>query len=196
MNSAFASYDGRRNYRYYQNRDVPSLVFDDLLHQGVRAGLNYTKAGGFGATAGFGVNLKEQDPLHPELNIANAWSANAGLRRPRPFSAFSAHLDGTAFLNGYTQGGLVIAALGRQLHGGHALDLSYGFSFYDIKDAETSPLAPTAKHRTTQWLRLVGRAELGHRLYLQADAGDDLRGAAGIRRARIPVLRPRCSGTR
>ena len=37
---AFVSYDGRRNYRYYQNRVVPEEVFDDLLHQGLRAGVN------------------------------------------------------------------------------------------------------------------------------------------------------------
>jgi len=182
--TAFAAYDGRRNYRYYQNRDVPSEVFDNLLHQGIRGGLNYTKAGGFGATAGFGMNLKEQDPLHPDLNLANAWFANAGVRHANLFAGFAARVDGTGFSNGYTQGGLVTAALGRRLHGGHSLDLSYGYSFYDIKPAEISPLTATTAHRATQWLRLLGRADLGHRLYLQADAeygsGDDLKGPRGF----------------
>ena len=52
---AFVSYDGLRNYRYYRNRVVPEEVFDDLLHQGLRAGVNVSRPGGFGATAGFGM---------------------------------------------------------------------------------------------------------------------------------------------
>jgi hypothetical protein len=180
--SAFASYDGRRNYRYYRNRTVPEEVFDDLLHQGVRAGLNYSKAGGFGATAGFGMSLKEPDPRHPELNLANAYSFNGGLRHASVFSsAFSVRLDGTGFSNGYTRGGLVTAGIGRHLRGGHMLDLSYGASFYDIQQAELTALSPTPQpRRTTQWLRLLGRAELGHRVYMQGDfeydTGDDLKG--------------------
>jgi hypothetical protein len=82
--NAFVSYDGRRNFRYYQNRLVPEEVFDDLLHQGLRAGINLFRPGGFGATVGAGMSLKEQDPRHPELNIANAYSMNAGVRHMDP----------------------------------------------------------------------------------------------------------------
>ena len=42
---AFVSYDGRRNYRYFRNRLVPEEVFDDLLHQGLRAGFNIARRG-------------------------------------------------------------------------------------------------------------------------------------------------------
>ena len=59
---AFVSYDGRRNYRYYRNRIVPEEVFDDLLHQGLRAGLNFTRPGGFGGTAGFGMTSEGAGP--------------------------------------------------------------------------------------------------------------------------------------
>jgi hypothetical protein len=38
----------------------------------------------------------------------------------------------------------------------------------------------TGEDRTTQWLRLMGRGELGRRVYLQGDleydTGDDLKG--------------------
>ena len=81
---AFVSYDGRRNYRYYRNRVVPEEVFDDLLHQGLRAGVNLSRPGGFGATAGLGMSLKEPDPRHPELDIANAYSGNAGAAARQP----------------------------------------------------------------------------------------------------------------
>ena len=105
---AFVSYDGRRNYRYYQNRLLPPEQFDDLLHQGLRAGLNYSRPGGFGATAGFGMSLKQPDPRYPELDIANAYSFNAGVRHANLFSSgFSAGLDGAGFSNGYTDGGVL-----------------------------------------------------------------------------------------
>ena len=129
-------------------------MFDDLLHQGLRAGVNLSRPGGFGATAGFGMSLKEPDPRHPELDIANAYSVNAGVRHADLFSSgFSVGLDGSGFSNGYTDGGLVMARLGRRFAGGHMLDLLYGRSVYRVKQTE--------EDRTTQWLRLMGRGELG-----------------------------------
>ena len=174
---AFVSYDGRRNYRYYLNRVVPEEVFDDLLHQGLRAGVNVNRAGGLGATAGFGMSLKEKDPRNPELEIANAYSFNTGVRHSNLFSSgFSAGIDASAFSNGYTDGGLLLARVGRRFDGGHMLDLSLGRSIYRVKQTE--------QNRTTQWLRLMGRAELGYRVYLQGDfeydSGDDLQGPRGL----------------
>jgi hypothetical protein len=173
---AFVSYDGRRNYRYYVNRVVPEDVFDDLLHQGLRAGINLSRPGGFGATAGFGMSLKEPDPRHPEFDVANGYSGNAGVRHMNLLgTGFSVGLDGSLFSNGYTDGGLVTARLGRRLGGGHLVDLSYGRSFYSVK--------LNNENRTTQWLRLLGRGELGHRVYVQGDfeydSGDDLKGPRG-----------------
>jgi hypothetical protein len=161
---AFVSYDGRRNYRYYQNRSVPAEVFDDLLHTGLRAGLNLSRPRGLGATAGFGMSLKEPDPRHPELDIANAYSGNLGLRHADLFG-LSVGLDATGFTNGYTEGGLVTARLGRRFAAGHLVDLSYGYSTYRVKLTE--------QDRTAQWLRLLGRAELPRRLYVQGDFGYD-----------------------
>ncbi len=174
---AFVSYDGRRNYRYHRNRVVPEEVFDDLLHQGLRAGLNLSRPGGFGATAGFGMSLKEPDPRHPELDVANAYSFNAGVRHSDLFSSgFSAGIDGSGFSNGYTDGGVLMARLGRRFAAGRMLDLSFGRSLYRLK--------LTVQDRTTQWLRLMGRGELGRRVYLQGDfeydTGDDLKGPRGF----------------
>ena len=174
---AFLSYDGRRNYRYYRNRLVPAEIFDDLLHQGLRAGLNVAKPGGFGASAGFGMSLKEPDPRHPELNIANAYSFNAGVRHANLFSSgVSVGLDGSGFTNGYADGGLLSARLGWRFGPGHLLDVSYGYSLYNVSQTE--------ERRSTQWLRFVGRAELRRRIYLlgdfEYDAGDDLEGPRGF----------------
>jgi len=91
-------------------------------------------------------------------------------------SGFSAGIDGSGFSNGYTDGGLLLARVGRRFDGGHMLDLSLGRSVYRVKQTE--------QDRTTQWLRLMGRAELGYRVYLQGDfeydSGDDLQGPRGF----------------
>ena len=123
------------------------------------------------------MSLKEPDPRHPELDIANAYSFNAGVRHANLFSSgFSAGIDGSGFSNGYTEGGVLMARLGRRFAAGHVIDLSYGRSLYRVKLTE--------EDRTTQWLRLMGRAELGRRVYLQGDveynAGDDLEGPRGL----------------
>jgi hypothetical protein len=167
------SYDGRRNYRYYQNRAVPEEVFDDLLHQGLRAALSVAKPSGFGASVGFGMSLKQQDPRHPELNVANAYSFNAGVRHANLLgSGLWFGIDGSGFTNGYAEGGLLSARLGWRATAGHTLDLSYAYSLYRVSQ--------TQQDRTTQWLRLVGRGQLTRRLYLlgdfEYDTGDDLKG--------------------
>jgi hypothetical protein len=169
--NAFVTYDGRRNFRYYQNRLVPEEVFDDLLHQGLRAGINLFRPGGFGATLGAGMSLKEEDPRHPELNIANAYSFNGGVRHANLWG-LNVGLDVSGFSNGYTDGGLLSLRAGRHFRAGHMIDLSYGRSLYRIKLDESE--------RSTQWLRFVGRLELTRHLFvvtdLEYDDGDDLQG--------------------
>jgi hypothetical protein len=176
---AFLSYDGRRNYRYYLNRTVPEEVFDDLLHQGLRGGLNLSRPSGFGATAGFGMSLKEPDPRNPELNIANAYSFNGGVRHTNLFG-LSVGLDASGFSNGYADGGLVTARVGRRFRAGHMLDLSYGRSLYRVKPSAQST---TTTDRNTQWLRLTGRFELNRHAFVtgdfEYDKGDDLEGPRG-----------------
>jgi hypothetical protein len=168
----FVSYDGLRNYRYYRNRWVPEDVFDSLLHQGLRAGLNVSKPGGLGFTAGFGTSMKGQDPLHPELDVANAYSFNGGVRHSNLVRGVSVGLDGSGFTNGYTKGGLVSARAGWRAPAGHTLDLSYGYSRYRVEQ--------TQQDRSQQWLRVIGRAQLERRFYVlgdvEYDQGDDLEG--------------------
>jgi hypothetical protein len=169
---AFVSYSGLRNYRYYRNRLVPEDVFDSLLRQGLRAGLNLSRPGGFGATAGFGMSLKESDPLHPDLDIANAYSFNGGVRHSNFFRGLSVGLDGYGFTNGYTEGGMVMARGGWRARAGHTLDVSYGYSRYTVEQ--------TQEDRTQQWLRFMGRGQLPYGLFvlgdLELDSGDELKG--------------------
>jgi hypothetical protein len=118
------------------------------------------------------MSLKEEDPRHPELNLANAYSANAGVRHASLFGGLSVGLDASGFSNGYTDGGLVSARVGRRFAAGHMLDFSWGRSLYRVKLDETE--------RSTQWLRLVGRVEITRHFFvvtdLEYDSGDDLEG--------------------
>jgi hypothetical protein len=118
------------------------------------------------------MSLKEQDPLHPDLDIANAYSFNGGVRHSNLFHGLSVGLNGSGFTNGYTKGGLISARAGWRAAAGHTVDLSYGYSRYRVEQTE--------QDRSQQWLRLVGRGELGRRFYvlgdLEYDSGDDLDG--------------------
>ncbi len=99
-------------------------------------------------------------------------------------SGFSAGIDGSGFSNGYTDGGLLMARVGRRFAGGHVLDLSFGRSLYRLKLTE--------ENRSTQWLRLMGRGELGREGLpaggLRVRRGGRPEGAAGLSRARDPLL--------
>jgi len=173
--SAFVSYNGRRNYRYQRNRLVSEELFDNLFYQGLRAGVNVTRPQGLGFTLGGGMSLREPDPRHPELNLANAYSVNGGLRH-QSLWGLAVGVDGSGFTNGYTEGGLGSAHIGRRFGAGHFLDLSYGRSLYRVKE--------TGQDRATQWGRLLARVELGRRVYVLSDfeynSGEDLRGPRGF----------------
>ena len=161
------SYDGRKNYRYYLNRGVPEEVFDDLLHQGLRASVYTSQRQGWTFGGGGGVRFKnDREPV-------NAYSANLNLRQQSVFgSKISLGADGAGFQNAYTEGLLVTAQAGRAFDRGHYVDLSYGRSVYRIK--------VSGDQRVTSWLRLTGRLQMVHGFYLvgdfEYDRGDDLRG--------------------
>ena len=171
--TAFVAYDGRRNYRYYQNRLVPEEVFDDLLHQGLRAGVNVFRPGGFGATA-----RRRDEPQGEGPAPSRARHRQRVLVQRRRPTLQPVRLEplGRARRVGLLQRlhrrrpglGASRAALRRGPHGRPLL----GRSLYRVK--------PDEQQRTTQWLRLVGRLELGRHFFavtdLEYDAGDDLQG--------------------
>ena len=185
--SLFASYDSRRNYRAFWNRDVPENIFDDLLHQGLRAGFNHGGACGASVSGSFGLRFKETSMAFPELDSANSYSVNANVRHGNLWaSRLSAGLDVSGFKNAYTEGALLSGRLGRSFRAGHLLELAYGYSLYRVQE--------TREDRSTQWFRLVGRGELTRKVYLSARPrvrhGRRPQGAPGFPRARLPVLGP------
>lgn len=164
------SYDSRKNYRYAVNRNVPEYIFDDLLHQGLRASLYVGRGNGFSVNAGGGLRFDEKDNQR-------SYSFNGGIRHGDLWkSGVSLGLDGSGFSNGYTDGYLFSARTGKYFAKGHYLDLSYGTSLYRVK--------ATTSRRTTEWFRFSGRGQLVRGLYLlgdlEYDRGDDLRGPRGL----------------
>ena len=67
---------------------------------------------------------------------------------------------------------MLSARAGWRAVAGHTLDLSYGYSRYRVEQ--------TQQDRAQQWLRLVGRVQIGRRFFvlgdLEYDKGDDLKG--------------------
>jgi hypothetical protein len=182
----FLSYDGLRNYRSYWNKDVPEAIFDDLLRQGLRAGLNVSGRSGLALSANVGMRLREQDPLRPEIAMANAYSVGLGMGHSRLLGGgLSLAADAAGFRNEYTEGVLLTARAGTILRKRHFLDLAYGLSLQQIGAGSSAfpPLpgsAPPDDLRSNQWLRLTARSEIRRRLQviadLEYDVGDDLKG--------------------
>lgn len=170
--SLAVSYDSRKNYRDHLNRLVPEVIFDDLQHQGLRASLYFGRPYGMSVSASFGVRFKEK------ASNSDAYSFNGGVRHDNLFSTgFSIGIDGSGFSNGFTDGYLANARLGRRSSDGRTqVDFSYGSSLYRLK--------ATGENRNTQWFRFSLRGDVYGGLYLltdfEEDMGDDLKGPRGL----------------
>jgi hypothetical protein len=174
--SAVLSYDSLRNYRDYLTRAVPEQIFDDLLHQGLRASVYLGSGYGLNATAGFGMRFQENG-LSTPVGSANSYNYNAGLRHGNLFAQdISLGADLNAFRNDATSGYLLTAQTGKRFRQGHQIELSHGRSRYLVRD--------TGQERRTEYLRFTGRSDLGRHVYLlmdlEYDRGDDLRGPRGF----------------
>lgn len=164
------SYDSRKNYRTYQNRTIPQTIFDDFLQQGLRANLYLGRPHGLNVSFNGGLRFQERD-------AQDAYSYGGGIRHGNLFgSDVTLGFDYSGFSNRYTDGYLLTAQTGKHFGRGHYLDLGYGSSVYR--------LLASADRRTTQWLRLSGRAQLFRGLYcvgdLEYDRGDDIEGPRGL----------------
>jgi len=174
--SAVLSYDGLRNYRDYLTRSVPERIFDDLMHQGLRANLYLGSGYGLNATVGAGVRLEERNSLLTGV-AANSYNYNAGIRHGNLFSKdVSLGADLSTFQNSVTSGYLATAQTGKRFRQGHQIDFNYGRSLYRVKG--------TGQERRTEYFRLTGRGDLGRHVYLlsdlEYDQGDDLKGPRGF----------------
>jgi hypothetical protein len=168
------SYERRRNTWDAATRDLPVSVFDDRLHETLRANVHVARIGGAGLWLGGSARRREADPR-------TSFSADAGFRTGGVWG-MTLSADGSFYQTQYTLGAQATGMLTRDFAGGHRLDVSYTFTRYDIE----GPLA----FRNNHWARASGYVRLPQRAFLRADLehglGDDLKGTragleAGVR---------------
>jgi hypothetical protein len=159
-----ASYDRRRNFWTAFTRSLPVALFDDRIHQTVRADVAFTRAGGAGTWFGASLRTRETDGRR-------AVAAHAGARTTRLWSVI-ASAEATVYQTLYTRGVMATLRAGRDLPGGHRADLSYTFSGYEL-DA-------VGRLRHGHRVRLSGYGQFARQAFARADVehalGDDLEG--------------------
>jgi hypothetical protein len=158
------SYDRHEGYWYRGNRELADVMVPAGARQGVRATLAATPRQGWAAWGGGSARLTETAER-------TSWAVFGGVRNP-DLLGLVAGVDASWAQTLFTQGFQATARAGRNLSGGHRLDLSYTVDRYDVVDAGDT--------RLSQWLRLTGYGQLGRQAYVQADveyaAGDDFEG--------------------
>ncbi len=125
--SVTASYDRRRNFWTAFNRSAPVSLFDDGVHQTLRADVAFTRAGGAGTWLGASVRTREADGRQ-------AFAAHAGARTTSLWSLL-ASAEASVYQTLYTRGALGTLRAGRDLARGHRVDVSYTFNGYDLDGA-------------------------------------------------------------
>jgi hypothetical protein len=162
--SVSLSYERRRAYWAAFNRTLPVEVFDGRVQQTIRADVDLARAQAAGVWAGGSVRLREGDDR-------TVYDVHGGFRTGR-FLSMRTSLEGTLYRTDTTLGALATARLGRDLRGGHRIDLSYTFNGYDMRGDE-------GNHQS-QWFRLSGYGQLSKGAFGRADLeygfGNDLDG--------------------
>ena len=156
--SLTASYERRRNFWTASNRSAPVSLFDDGVHQTVRADVAFARAGGTGTWLGASVRTREGDGRQ-------AFAAHAGARTTSLWS-LTTSAEASVYQTLYTRGVLATLRAGRHLRGGHRADLSYTFNGYD--------LAGPAALRRGHWIRLSGYGQFARQAFARADLEQSL----------------------
>jgi hypothetical protein len=158
------SYDQFRPYRDAETRDTPEQLFDDVLRQGLRAGISFGGARGLRGSTLFGLR-REQEGGGSTYSLQTTLLYSA---RNRLF--YGADLSGWG--GDVSDGYLATVNVGRAFTGGHDARLTLGHS------STTAAIAEGA--RTQDWVRLGGRLDLPAGLFVYAEAesvsGDDREG--------------------
>jgi hypothetical protein len=158
------AYDQFRPYRDAETRATPEELFDDVLRQGLRAGVSFGGARGLRGSTLLGLR-RQQDGVGSTYSLQTNLLYSA---RSRLF--YGADLSGWG--GDVSDGYLVTAHVGRAFTGGHDVRLLLGHS---STEAAIDPVA-----RTQDWVRLGGRFDLPAGLYVYSEAelvtGDDREG--------------------
>ncbi len=162
------SYDHRRRFREFDNRDTPEEIFDDRLREGLRLNAQIGDPRGWRLTTSIGVRSEEGSSEDAYTGTGSVFHTNIGghnLLLGVDFSGFS----------GDTSDGYRVSLRGRKyFNGGHDVGLTIGGS---TNNNLIGGLPVTSEN---QWVRLNGTARLPKRFFLLAEIevtdGDNLAG--------------------
>ncbi len=162
------SYDHRRRFREFDNRDTPEEIFDDRLREGLRLNAQIGDPRGWRLTSSIGVRSEEGSSEDAYTGTGSLFHTNIGghnLLLGVDFSGFS----------GDTSDGYRVSLRTRKyFNGGHDVGLTVGGS------TTTNTIGGLPVTNENQWIRLNGTARLPKRFFLLAEIevtdGDDLAG--------------------
>ncbi len=162
------SYDHRRRFREFENRDTPEEIFDDRLREGLRLNAQIGDPRGWRLTSSVGIRREEdtdEDFYTGTGSIFHTNIAGKNLLLGLDFSGFS----------GDTSDGYRVSLRSRKyFDGGHDVGLTVGTSI------TTNMISGLPVDNENQWIRLNGTARLPKRFFLLAEIevtdGDDLAG--------------------
>lgn len=160
------TYDERRQVRTLDDRNTPEELFDDALREGLRVSLYLGSGRSVRANLSAGVRRRAGSPEKNETYNASVYYGDL----------FGWNLlvgsDYAAFSGDTSKGNRVGLRLQKYFGNGHDLELTVGRS--------STNLLTLGERRQSQWVRLAGTVQLGHRLFVLGEAelttGDDLAG--------------------
>ena len=162
------SYDHRRRFRDFDNRDTPEEIFDDRLREGLRLTAQIGDPRGWRLTTSVGIRREEDVAEDAYTGTGSVFHTNIGghnLLLGVDFSGFS----------GDTSDGYRVSVRSRKyFDGGHDIGLTVGTA------TTTNTIGGVPVDTENQWIRLNGTARLPKRFFLLAEVevteGDDLAG--------------------
>ena len=162
------SYDHRRRFRDFENRDTPEEIFDDRLREGFRVSAQIGDSRGWRLSSSVGIRREEdraEDAYTASGSLFHTNLGGLGLLVGLDFSGFQ----------GDTADGYRVSLRSRKyFDGGHDVGLTLGFS--TTTNAFTGDPIESEHH----WVRLSGSVRLPKRFFLlgeiEVTEGDDLAG--------------------
>ncbi len=162
------SYDSRRRFREFENRDTPEEIFDDRLREGFRVNAQIGDSRGWRLTTSAGIRREED-------GAEDAYTGTGSLFHTNLFDRnFLLGVDFSGFSGETSEGFRVSLRTRKYFDGGHDVGLTLGTA------TTTSLIGGAPVDSENQWIRLSGTARLPKRFFLLAEAevteGDDLAG--------------------
>ncbi len=162
------SYDHRRRFREFDNRDTPEEIFDDRLREGLRLTAQIGDPRGWRLTSSVGIRREEDTDEDAYTGTGSIFHTNIGghnLLLGVDFSGFS----------GDTSDGYRVSLRSRKyLGGGHDVGLTLGTA------TTTNLISGVPVDTENRWIRLNGTVRLPKRFFLLTEIeiteGDDLAG--------------------